>query len=1426
MPIANNGHALTLNKFGGLPDPFVLNAMQEIVRNSFLARSQFLDRYLDGRRDIDAECNYPKGEFLPIDTYRALYAREAVAERVVQVWPKESWQVQPNVYEDEDPDNKTPFEQSWDDLGNSLLSSGSFYQSEGGSPGGHPVWSYLCRADILSGIGTYGILLLGIDDGKLLEEPLDGVPEGPRLGSPQVTNPSQVGPKGTKDYSTPASRSSKNIYGEVPMEQRPSSTLGTDAQYFGTQFTPDSYNGGNPLAPMSPMSGGGYYPPDSYGSANSKAKRKPTKDNSNNDTEDDNEDGDNSNNEGNSFDGEDGNSNQPKNLKRNLLFLRCFDESLVQVVQYEANQGSPRFGEPVMYLITLNDPNQPHTGVGLPLATVRVHWSRVLHIADNLRNSEIFGIPRMQPVLNRLLDLRKIYSGSAEGYWKGALPIISLETNPQLGGDVVIDQAQTNNMMYNVMNSLQRYMTLTGMQAKTLAPQIADPTAQVAIQVEAICIQLGIPVRVFKGSERGELASSQDDSQWNDRVRHRQQSYLTPKIIVPFIDRLIQVGVLPKPKQGYRIEWPDLDSQTDAQKAQILLQKTQAYAAYVSGQVETLVPQLDYLTKVDDLNPEEAQEMIEQTEQKKQEEQQQAQDLADQHGFQPQAPEGYEKPEQPDTPQPIKLKPDETLVNPTTDDQPTSYPPNPRQLQNQCVLVENETRTGWITLEPSGTHVFIREGTIRLGPEAFKGKRVDDLEERVGKFHGSHKPKDAKTKEDPKPAPKKAAKRKGEDEEEDSNNWTSGGIALHGTFEGALKDILANGLIPQHLHNWKESTHTEKGKIDKTRGASVYVEKATMTDLPKDLNDLNHLKNMGDRLAAVGAEMWAHGAAEKHGGVGVVLALRIPKGHQFVHDEQAGSGAYRLQDKIPKEWIVGYQVIGKSVKSTPEWVRVHNAATDFEIHFIGIVLPPKEKDKPTENAMSGTVLGNARFMVGSSVTGKVLVFHGGAGSGDFSHGGRPGERGGSEPGGGGPHGETPHGEGGHGGHEHGYSPIGSMGMELLHESGHLNQIVHSLPQVVGAFGKQFGKSAAGKAATGEGIEHGLDALHAHVHEAAAHAAAGHGAAEGAHGATEGAHGGAEGAHGAHGEHGGAEHALGAFAEATGAILGSKLGESIEKKLGIEEKARQLYNKMKSEHGELAPWLHTAATGVSIALKTTLAHALTGPLGAAAHSLMGKLGEHILSKSMEGIAGTAAHAGSEGVAGFGGFVVPGVSYAALLVMHGLGKVLNKTGITSTKAAHKVGELQQKVRGTSAMHQAQTLLHAAHEHVGNLTSLRLRKESQLTAKHGATVGRAFYKAGRGTAAAAVKTTGSIWQHLHAQPATATAPGQFGGGRIPLPTTNAANTVTGKMPSGLTDDNPAVQMVIELLRHAIQSLMKTPLWDKLNTPQGHQLVQGLMA
>lgn len=480
--------------------------VRDIVANILSMRQQWFRQLTDPRRDIDDECGYPRNtEAIAADYYTRLYEREALAARTVQVFPYESWQVQPTVYESEEGDVTTEFEKAWSEIGMRLRGEQSYYREEKSSP----VWDYLRRVDVLSGIGQYGVLLLGLDDGPDLSRPVRMRPPKPDRGG-----------KAAASLPRPST---------VPAGYDPS----INVEFGGTDFA-----------------------------------------------------------------------------KRRLLFLRVFPETLATISRFDANPSSPRFGQPEMYSLTLNDPRDTRGAFGLSTSTIDVHWTRVIHVADNLGSSEVFGVPRQRPVFNRLLDLRKLYSGSAEMYWRGAFPGYSLETHPTLGGDVDVDREGLRDMMEDYMNGLQRYLSLMGMSAKSLAPQVVDPTPQILVQIEAICIQLGVPKRVFLGSERGELASSQDDAAWNDKLRQRQWGYLTPRLIVPFVDRLISVGVLPEP-ESFCVWWPDLTSQSDKEKAHVSFQRTQAIAQYITSGADVLMTPFDYFTRILGMTDQEANSVIE-----------------------------------------------------------------------------------------------------------------------------------------------------------------------------------------------------------------------------------------------------------------------------------------------------------------------------------------------------------------------------------------------------------------------------------------------------------------------------------------------------------------------------------------------------------------------------------------------------------------------------------------------------------------------------------------------------------------------------------------------------------------------------------------------------------------------------------------------
>jgi hypothetical protein len=291
--------------------------------------------------------------------------------------------------------------------------------------------------------------------------------------------------------------------------------------------------------------------------------------------------------------------------EQKLLFLRAFDESLIVVKELETNTSSPRFGHPTLYEITFEDmTGSPMSGKQL------VHWTRVIHVVDNRMCSEIYGMPRMEVVFNRLLDVKKIGGGSGEMFWKGGFPGISLESSPGVDETVEFDADATKTQLEAYMNGLQRYLATVGMSAKSLTTQVADPGPHLEVQLKLIAIAMGVPWRVFIGSEAAQLASEQDSRSWNRRLNRRRTKYLNPFVITPVIDRLIALGVLPEPEE-LCVDWPDLNTLGDKDKAEVAQKKSDALAKYVQSGSDIVVPPFHYLTLVLGFTEDEARSIIE-----------------------------------------------------------------------------------------------------------------------------------------------------------------------------------------------------------------------------------------------------------------------------------------------------------------------------------------------------------------------------------------------------------------------------------------------------------------------------------------------------------------------------------------------------------------------------------------------------------------------------------------------------------------------------------------------------------------------------------------------------------------------------------------------------------------------------------------------
>lgn len=421
----------------------------KIVTNTYVSplvsRQQFafsLGRAFEGERDYYQVLGYTR--YPEVDDFWAKYSRDDIAGRLVDLPAQDTWKRRPVLIDGEArSDEETPnseFIRAWQQM------------TDAGSDEALNIYHYFERIDRLSGIGHFGVLLIGVRDGRRLEEPFEG-----KLA-------------GIKD----------------------------------------------------------------------------------------------------------------------ILYLRPCSEASVMISPGDIDQDpqSKRFGKPVYYSI-----NMDNAGSGI---YSRVHWSRVLHVAEDLLEDEVNGRPRLERVLNRIDDLMKIVGGSAEATWKlmrKGLAAIAREgyTMPQ---DTTAKN-EFNTQMEEYDHGLRRVLRLAGVDLKELGSEVVDPSGLFGIIISLIAAASGIPQRILIGSERGELASSQDLVSWANAVAERQVNFAEPSILRAFIHWCLKAGILPKPKSGkYRVEWPPLYTLTEIEEAEVAERKSQAIKFYVeaTGAVDVVKP--------------------------------------------------------------------------------------------------------------------------------------------------------------------------------------------------------------------------------------------------------------------------------------------------------------------------------------------------------------------------------------------------------------------------------------------------------------------------------------------------------------------------------------------------------------------------------------------------------------------------------------------------------------------------------------------------------------------------------------------------------------------------------------------------------------------------------------------------------------------
>jgi hypothetical protein len=262
-----------------------------------------------------------------------------------------------------------------------------------------------------------------------------------------------------------------------------------------------------------------------------------------------------------------------KELKKcppdSLKYLAVLSEKDVVIDSLVEDPKDPRYGFPEFYNVTFATTQanrRPKDFSG------KIHWSRVgVHVVEGAMDNPLYGPPRLEAVWNYLDDLTKVVGGGSEAFWKRVDGGKQLKLDPTLPLPTEAQKAELHGQIEEYTHELRRVLTTRGVDIEDLGTNVSSFGPQVQALMDLIAATTGIPQRILMGSERGELASTTDQSNYDDRIEDRRNYFAEPSVVRPFVQRLIDLGTLPEPKEFY-VRWPEIRNLNDAQRMALGIQ--------------------------------------------------------------------------------------------------------------------------------------------------------------------------------------------------------------------------------------------------------------------------------------------------------------------------------------------------------------------------------------------------------------------------------------------------------------------------------------------------------------------------------------------------------------------------------------------------------------------------------------------------------------------------------------------------------------------------------------------------------------------------------------------------------------------------------------------------------------------------------------
>lgn len=205
------------------------------------------------------------------------------------------------------------------------------------------------------------------------------------------------------------------------------------------------------------------------------------------------------------------------------MYFNPYNYDGIEIVSWDTNPESQRFNLPVIY--QLQTTNHGEKGKDINVSSVNVHYSRIVHMAEDALDSSIEGRSSLKPGWNALINTLKVTGGSAEAYFRNARQQLALEADKDARLKKGSDELKTlKDNVEDFNNSWDPVLRLQNMKANHLQIDMISPRESFDINVEGLSGETGIPIRIFTGKGGGQTTGAEDRASWNALVGDRRSS--------------------------------------------------------------------------------------------------------------------------------------------------------------------------------------------------------------------------------------------------------------------------------------------------------------------------------------------------------------------------------------------------------------------------------------------------------------------------------------------------------------------------------------------------------------------------------------------------------------------------------------------------------------------------------------------------------------------------------------------------------------------------------------------------------------------------------------------------------------------------------------------------------------------------------------